>query len=80
MSWHGFSNGDEISLEEIVFKNESRIGSKYVINKSEKENYLEQIKNSGYSRLVFTPSSYIGWGSSPLNPSNWRTLKGDKIV
>ena len=80
MSWHGFSSGDEINLEEIIFKIESRINSKHVTNKLEKENFLRQISNCGYSQLVFTPSSHSGWESSPLNPNNWRTLKGNEIV
>ena len=78
MSWHGFSAGQRVPLENIVATCEKRIKSGKVIDVEGKRRLLRQIRGCGYSHLVFMPRG-TGWGETPLNPNNWQTPRGDAL-
>ena len=75
MSWHNFQPGQEYAQTEVVSVLSQRIRSGNVENPDQKEEYLDLIRAASATRLVFDPKG-TGWGSSPLNPNNWRTPEG----
>jgi hypothetical protein len=79
MSWHNFSAGQRVPLDEIVATCERHILSGEVNDPNKKLKYLQQIRESGHDELVFTPQG-ASWGSSPLNLNSWRTVDGHPIT
>jgi hypothetical protein len=65
MSWHGYEDGQQVELEDILTTCEQYIASGKVVNREEKEHYLELVAACGHSFLIFSPSSRTGWGSTP---------------
>jgi hypothetical protein len=78
MAWHSFKSGEVYSLDYVVAMLRKHIKSGNVIAEEQKEQYLQQIQDSGHPSIRYSPRGK-GWGSSPLNPRNWRTPSGDPI-
>jgi hypothetical protein len=79
MSWHGFERGQRIGREAIVEACKSRLESGKVTNVPAKWSHVGVIQTCGERELVFSPQTETGWGASPLNDNNWRTIKGKPI-
>lgn len=80
MTWHGYTEGDEVSLDDVVAKCREYINSGNVKNLKEKRLWIKIIGNSGHPVIVYSPQSKLGWGSSPLNTNNWKTPEGEPIL
>ncbi len=72
MSWHGYKKGNDYARDEVVARCEKYIRSGKVIEPERKMLYVQQIKDSVYERIVYSPRNEKGWGSSPINPDNWQ--------
>jgi hypothetical protein len=75
MSWHGFEADEVVTRDQVVAACEERIASDKVVAKAEKEIYVD-ILRSAPDHLVWSPQGSAGWGASPFNPNNWRTVGG----
>ena len=79
VSWHSFSKGKDYALDKVVAECHKHIESGKVEDKKQKKRYVQQINDSGYSIIRYSPKTEGGWGSSPMNPDNWRTPNGSPI-
>jgi hypothetical protein len=77
--WHSFKNGDDYALDDVVARCREYMSSGNVENLKEKRLWIKIIANSGHPRIVYSPQSGRGRGSSPLNARNWKTMDGDSI-
>lgn len=66
--------GGVYDKEEVIRLCTSRIPK--VQNPREKQEYIDLIQQSPYDKLVWKPSAEAGWGASPMNPNNWRSVDG----
>ncbi len=78
MSWHNFKEGQRVSRDDVIRICAAYINSGKVQNPQEKRLYLKEFENSPHKIIVYTPQG-TGWGSSPLNPNNWRGIDGSFI-
>ncbi len=76
MSWHGYSEGQKVTLKEIEETCEDYIEAS-VDDELGKTHHLEKIKNKGREQgyLFYRPKNFGkgGWGDTPLNPNAWKT-------
>jgi hypothetical protein len=79
MSWHSFKNEHDYALDDVVARCREYVNSGKVENLKEKRLWIKIIGNSGHQKIVYSPQSERGWGSSPLNPNNWKTPEGKPI-
>lgn len=79
MSWHGFEPGAAVSRERIIAACEERLASGVIIREERKEAMVELIRLAP-EKLVWTPQQPQGWGASPFNVNNWRTVEGEPIM
>lgn len=79
-SYHGYTQGESVPIDEIVHLCEKRIRHGHIYEKSipEKQAYVDVLKASGHEFLVWSPRS-LGWGASPFNLNCWRTPEGNPL-
>lgn len=70
MSWHRLMPGESVGISAIRLLIENRLGSGHVKDVPTKLIYLEEILDSGYQELTYSPIGE-GWGKTPLNPHCW---------
>jgi hypothetical protein len=78
MSWHGFEVGETVNREGVIAACEERLASGKIIREERKEEMLELMRVAP-EQLVWTPQQPQGWGASPFNVNNWRTIDGKPI-
>lgn len=78
MTWHKFKEGQKVSVDEVVDVCEKHILSGKVVNPDEKMKRLDLIRNCGHQFVTYSPTG-TGWGNSPMNQNNWRTLEDEPI-
>jgi hypothetical protein len=79
MSWHGYTAGQQVPVHDVVERCERYVSSGSVVDRHDKDQQLQRIRECGYDVIVYSPTEPKGWGSSPLNPNNWRTVEGKSI-
>lgn len=80
MSWHGIEAGQQIASDEVCRLCERHIRKGGVHDVKGKLCCVARIRNCGYTRIVFAPIAWKGWGASPMDPNAWRTTGGAPIT
>jgi hypothetical protein len=79
MAWHSFHEGETFLRDDVIAACEQRILDGGVIAVEQKRYLLDRIRVAASAHIVFSPQG-SGWGASPFNPNNWKTLDGEPIV
>jgi hypothetical protein len=79
MSWHGFEVGEIVTRDRIISACEERLATGVIIREERKEAMVELIRVAP-ERLVWSPQQPQGWGASPFNLNNWRSVDGNPIA
>jgi len=77
-SWHPFIEGEPVETEHVIRLCGERLDSGKVLDAEEKQCYIDFFVRHAPETMVWKPMS-TGWGASPFNPNNWRTLDGDPV-
>ncbi|MEX2176349.1 MAG: hypothetical protein WD872_18445 [Pirellulaceae bacterium] len=79
MSWHGFEAGEVVARDRVIAACEERLAAGVIIREERKVAMVELLRLAP-ERIVWTPQQPQGWGASPFNINNWRTLEGEAII
>jgi hypothetical protein len=78
-SWHPFVTGEPVAKESVLRVCEERLASGAVLCGDEKRRYVALMREHAPAVMVWSPMS-SGWGASPFNPNNWRSLDGQPVL
>ncbi len=77
--WHPFKAREKYEMSDVVGWCMTHIMSGEVKDKDGKWELLDQFLNCGQFFIVYAPRNAKGWGNSPMNPNNWKTVKGHPL-
>jgi hypothetical protein len=79
MVWHHFHEGETVLRDDVIAVCEQRIRNGGVNVVEQKRYLLDCIRIVAPDHIIFPPRG-SGWGPSPFNSNNWKTLDDEPIL